>query len=155
VSGLADRALRVVLTAIHATLRAGWFVLRPKTYGAHAVALTPEGKVILVRLRYASGWRVPGGGRSKDEDPADAALRELREEIGLVSHGDVRLARDFEEFTDYKRDTASLVIVRDVRYRSPRWSWEVERICEADPDALPAGMSPTSASWIEAVRLLL
>lgn len=148
---MADRLVRAGATAAHFVLRAGWFVSRPKTFGAHSVALTPGGKLILVRLRYAPGWRLPGGGRSKHEDPVAAALRELREEIGMVSHGDVRLACDVEDPTNFKRDTASLVIVRDVRYRPARWSWEVERICEANPLSLPPDTSEVTIRWMREV----
>ncbi len=150
-----DRAARLAATATHMLLRLFWFVTRPATLGAHALALTPERKVVLVKLRYAPGWRVPGGGRSPGEDPVDAAIRELREEIGLVSHGDARLARDFEESVDFRRDTASLVVVRDVRYRPQRWNWEVERVCETELDSLPDDISPASRRWIEALRPLL
>lgn len=154
-SAIGNYLLRIAATAAHGLLKGLWFVSRPKTYGAHALALTPEGNVVLVKLRYAPGWRVPGGGRLQDENPVDAALRELREEIGMISHGEVRLARDFEESTDFKRDTASLVVVRDVRYRPPRWSWEVERICETDLRSLPDDLSPITARWIEALKPLL
>jgi 8-oxo-dGTP pyrophosphatase MutT (NUDIX family) len=149
-----DRLLRAILTSVYALLRAAWFVRRPKTFGAHALPLTPEGRIILVRLRYAPGWRLPGGGRKPSEPPLDAALRELREEIGMVSHGEAKAARDFEELAYSKRDTASLVIVRDVLYR-PRWSWEVEEVREAEVDKLPADMSPTSSAWIESLRPML
>jgi 8-oxo-dGTP pyrophosphatase MutT (NUDIX family) len=98
---------------------------------------------------------MPGGGRPEQEDLVEAALRELREEIGMTSHGEVRRARDFEEPTDFKRDTASLVIVRDVRYRPRRWSWEVEQVCESELSSLPDDLSPQSARWIEALRPLL
>ena len=59
------RLLRAAATAFHKMLAVVWFFRRPKTYGAHAVALTPEGTVVLVRLWYAPGWRLPGGGRSR------------------------------------------------------------------------------------------
>ena len=147
--------LRVPATAAHAVLKAWWFVRRPKSFGAHAIALTPQDKLILVRLRYASGWRVPGGGRSREEDPVRAALRELREEIGMISHGEVTPVGDFEEGTDYKRGTASLVLVRDVRYRPARWNWEVEQIREVDPGVLPDDMSPLTAYWIKALLPLV
>ena len=150
-SGFVDGALRLLVTGAHSARKLFWFVRRPKTYGAHAIALTPEGRIILVRLRYAPGWRVPGGGRRADEVPMDAALRELREEIGMTSHGEVKFACDFEESIDFKRDTASLVVVRDVRY-APRWSWEVEQVREFPLDSLPPDSSPTSALWIEKVR---
>jgi len=63
--GVADMLLRSILTAGHQLMKAGWFVRRPRTFGAHALALTPERKLILVRLRYAPGWRLPGGGMAR------------------------------------------------------------------------------------------
>lgn len=149
---LADRLLRVAATAAHRLLSLAWFVRRPRTFGAHALALTPEGKAILVRLRYAPGWRLPGGGRGEHEDPREAVLRELTEEIGMVSHGEVELAAELEETPDFKRDLASLLVVRDVRYRPPRWSWEVEAITEAPLDDLPPGLSPRAAAWLEGLQ---
>ena len=109
--------IRIVLTALHGLLKAHWFLSRPRTFGAHAVALTPNGRIVLVKLRYAKGWRLPGGGRPKTESPESAVLRELREEIGLVSFGEVRRVCDIDELTDFKRDLASLLVVRDVTYR--------------------------------------
>jgi len=151
-SKLADRALRLALTAAHRLLNLHWFLRRPRTFGAHALALTPERKVVLVKLRYAPGWRLPGGGRAWDEDPRDAVLRELREEIGLTAHGSVRLAAELDEDSDHKQDLASLLIVEGVRYTPRRWSWEVERTCEADLDRLPPGLSKRASRWIDAVR---
>lgn len=144
--------LRLVITAAHGLLKLGWFIRRPRTFGAHALALTPEGKAILVRLRYAPGWRLPGGGRAENEDPRDAVLRELREEIGMIEHGEVQLAAELEERPDFKRDLASLLIVRDVRYRPHRWSWEVEKIIEVPLDRLPAELSPRASAWLEALE---
>lgn len=148
---VADAVLRVILTGAHQILRAGWFVRRPRTFGAHALALTPERKLILVKLRYAAGWRTPGGGRGKSEDPVDAALRELREEIGMTAHGAVKKAAELEQRPHYRRDLVSLVVVEDVLYH-PRWSWEIERIVEVDPHQLPEGMSPLAEEWIAALR---
>jgi len=149
---LLDRLLRAALTAVHHGMKAWWMVRRPRTFGAHALALTPAGKVILVKLRYAPGWRLPGGGRAEDEDPADAVIRELREEIGMTAHGRVRPACALEEITSFKRDLASMLIVEDVRYTPPRFSWEIERICEAALDSLPADLSPRARKWLDAIR---
>jgi ADP-ribose pyrophosphatase YjhB (NUDIX family) len=149
---LIDRLLRVPLRALHGLLKLNWLVRRPRTFGAHALALTPEGKVILVRLRYAPGWRLPGGGRNESEPAREAVLRELREEIGMTGHGEVRLAAELEETTDLKHDLASLLVVSDVQYSPPRWSWEIEAIMEADLDDLPPDLSPRVAAWVEAVR---
>lgn len=147
-----DRLLRLPLRTLHGLLKLGWFLRRPRTFGAHALALTPEGRIIFVRLRYAPGWRLPGGGRCESEDPRDAVLRELREEIGMTSHGAVRLAAELDEPADFKRDLASLLIVEDVRYQPPKWSWEIEATCEATMDDLPDDLSPRAARWLEALR---
>jgi 8-oxo-dGTP pyrophosphatase MutT (NUDIX family) len=144
--------MRPLLTGAYQLLRLGWFVRRPRTFGAHALAFTPERKLILVKLRYAPGWRLPGGGRSEDEHPRDAVLRELREEIGMTAHGRVRIACDLEQLNDFKRDLASLLIVDDVHYRPHKWSWEIERTMETTLDALPADLASVAAEWIAAVR---
>lgn len=146
-----DAVLRLALTAGHHLMRAGWFVRRPRTYGAHALALTPDRKLILVKLRYAPGWRLPGGGRSANEEPRDAVLRELREEIGMTSHGAVRLACELEQAVHFKHDLASLLVVEDVQY-APRWSWEVERVIASDLDCLPDDLAPIAQTWIAALR---
>ena len=67
-----------------------------------------------MKLRYARGWRLPGGGRDPSEPSIDAALRELREEIGMTGHGDVALACEFEESVDFKRDLASLLVTNTI-----------------------------------------
>ena len=149
---LLDALLRAPLTAVHKALKLGWFARRPRTFGVHALALTPERHAILVKLRYAPGWRLPGGGRGEHEDRRAAVLRELREEIGMTGHGRVRLACELEEVADFRRDLASLLVVEDVRYAPPRWSWEVERTCEAPLDALPRDLSPRAERWIGAIR---
>ena len=148
------KGLRLLATGFHRLQRSIWRVTRPRTFGAHAVALTPEGRIVLVKLRYAPGWRVPGGGRAPDEDARTAVVRELGEEIGMTSCGSVQLAAELNESPDFKRDTASIFIVRDVRYR-PRWSFEVEEVREAELERLPADVSPRTRRWIDAVRPFL
>lgn len=146
-----DASLRLLLTAAHKLIKIGWFVRRPRTRGAHAVALTKERKLILVKLRYARGWRLPGGGRRPGEYAQAAVIRELREEIGMTAYGRVRFACELEESVDFKRDLAALLIVEDVRYQ-PRWSWEVEEVGEFPIEQLPPDMASLTLRWIDALR---
>jgi 8-oxo-dGTP pyrophosphatase MutT (NUDIX family) len=135
---LITRLIHSAVYAYQALRRAGWFVTRPVAIGVHGVPLTPEGKLILVTLSYARGWRLPGGGRKPTEDAEVAMLRELREEIGMTDYASIELVSGFEHRPDHRRGRASLFVVRGVRYR-PRWSLEVKQVGEFDPSALPAG----------------
>ena len=104
--------------------------------------LTESGKVVLVLLTYAPGWRLPGGGVNRGEAAEEAMLRELREEIGLLSHGGMERLEDLDADPALPDDRSALFLVRDVVYR-PRWSLEIEAVREFDPDSLP----PDTARW--------
>lgn len=149
---LVDAALRIVLTAAHKLLKAAWFVRRPRTQGAHAVALTRDRKLILVKLRYARGWRLPGGGRRPGEYAQAAVIRELREEIGMTAYGRIRFACELEESIDFKRDLAALLIVEGVSYAPRRWSWEVEQVGEFEIGHLPLDTASLTLRWIDALQ---
>jgi 8-oxo-dGTP pyrophosphatase MutT (NUDIX family) len=59
-------------------------LLRPRLRGVKCV-LSHGGEVLAVRHTYGPrAWHLPGGGLRRGEQPAAAAVRELREELGLV-----------------------------------------------------------------------
>jgi 8-oxo-dGTP pyrophosphatase MutT (NUDIX family) len=130
-AGMIRFAIRAVGTAIQRLRRAAWALGWPRRPGVHAVVLTPEGKVVLVKLTYAPGWRIPGGGRGRKEDPAAALMRELREEIGLTASDPPRLAREAGEMAD-------LFVVENVRFTGRR-TIEIDAAEAFDPAALPEG----------------
>jgi len=52
-------------------------------YTASAVVLDDAGRMLLVHHNKIGQWLYPGGHIDPDEDPAQAALREVREETGI------------------------------------------------------------------------
>jgi 8-oxo-dGTP pyrophosphatase MutT (NUDIX family) len=132
--------IRFAVTSFQRVRRSIWFFTRPRVNGVHAVAMTPEGKVVLVRLTYAEGWRLPGGGRGRREEPVGAVLRELREEIGLRAHERVLHVCDYTDDPDFRRDHSTVYLVTGVRY-APRRSLEIDEVGEFDPSDLPADVS--------------
>lgn len=61
--------------------------------GARALVLDGTGRILLQRAHDLDDperhwWFTPGGGIAPGESPRDAVVRELREETGLVVHGD-------------------------------------------------------------------
>jgi 8-oxo-dGTP diphosphatase len=104
VSELLNAPVRLVYRAAHLALRAYWLVRRPETRGA-LVALWFEGRVLVIRSSYRRTFSLPGGYVKRGEDPKQAALRELWEELGIrVPEGRIAHAwhgsRPFEHRTD-------------------------------------------------------
>jgi len=59
-------------------------VIAPKyTVGAMCLIERSDGRVLLVRQTYRNRWGLPGGLVARREPPADAARREVAEEVGL------------------------------------------------------------------------
>jgi 8-oxo-dGTP pyrophosphatase MutT (NUDIX family) len=80
--------LRVAYRGILAYRR----VFRARSRGVCVVVRTGEG-ILLVRHSYKPGLGVPAGGLHRGEPPAEAAARELGEEVGIhAAAGDLREA---------------------------------------------------------------
>ena len=143
---LRRRLVRTVFTFLNGLQLAVRKATGSTRSGVHAVPLTAAGKVVLVRLSYAPGWRLPGGGYKRGEAPEQAMLRELREEIGLTSHGEV------ERLTDVRPgDRSAFFLVADVVY-APRRSFEVEEVREFDPARLPEDVTEWTAWLVKRCR---
>jgi len=89
-------------------MRQWWRLHRPAHHGA-VVAIWFERKILLVRHSYREGYGLPGGGVKSRENPAQAAARELLEELRLqVTAEDLQSAGRFVHEGDYRRDTADV-----------------------------------------------
>ena len=146
--GLLRAPLRVVMFAVQRARRTLWYFTRPEVRGVHAIVLTPEERVVLVKHRYARGWHLPGGGQKRGEAAEAAILRELSEEIGLREHGTLEPACIYRHQSDYRTATVSLFLLRDVRYQPP-WSLEIEQVKEFKLDGMPADTTRLSRARIE------
>lgn len=138
---LLKSALHRAVHAYQVLRRSIWFISRPATFGVHAIPLTPAGNLVLVRLSYAKGWRLPGGGRKRGEEAPSAIVRELKEEIGLLSYANLERVASFELKPDYRRDQSQLFVLRDVLYR-PKWSLEISEVQEFSRLNLPSDTAP-------------
>ena len=79
-------------------------LLRGMTLGVRAVAVDPQGRVMLVKHTYLAGWWLPGGGVDRGETTLDAAARELFEETGLTATAPGRLVSAHSNERFFKGD---------------------------------------------------
>lgn len=134
-----------------------YFRFFPKVLqGVRVIALTPQNEVVLVRHTYATpDWMLPGGG--VDADGAEAsALRELREEIGLISHGPVTHVGEYTGQLGRTTDRINVYLVREVIYqpRPARFMWlrEIAAVQAFPLHALPPDMTPSSRRRLEELQ---
>ena len=85
----------------------GW--LRVRTHGVKVLLFNPAGELLLIRNSYGDpeAFVLPGGGKALREQPLDAALRELREEVG-INDAALRHLGDYQSTAEGKRDRISL-----------------------------------------------
>ncbi|WP_240623787.1 NUDIX hydrolase [Tsuneonella suprasediminis] len=107
---LLPRALhRLALRIAHRVRHRYRLLFRPAIAGVSVFVGDRAGRLLLVRHSYGSGaWSLPGGGMSHDEDPLDAARREMAEELG-IDLVNVRLTEKLEETVSGAPHTAYLV----------------------------------------------
>ena len=76
--------MRLGYRVAYRALQAWTFVRRPSVRGT-MVAVLDGRRVLMVRHTYGdrARWELPGGGMHAGEEPADAARREVAEEVGI------------------------------------------------------------------------
>jgi ADP-ribose pyrophosphatase YjhB (NUDIX family) len=105
---LLDRAFQLAYVCAYRMMRVYWSVRRPTTNGA-LVTLWNRGEVLLVRNSYVNYYTLPGGYLRRGETSRQAALRELREEVGVsAASDDLRLLIDETHEWEGKHDHVSI-----------------------------------------------
>jgi 8-oxo-dGTP pyrophosphatase MutT (NUDIX family) len=96
----------------HALRRQWWRIRRPRLNGVIVIAFDDADRVLLVRHSYGSPlWSLPGGGMVRGEDPEQAAMREIREELGC-GLADLVLLDVSEEHVPGSRDREHAFLAR-------------------------------------------
>src|ERR1700761_2665758 len=99
----------------------------PYRQGVGLCLLNREGMVLVAERRDRPGaWQMPQGGVQKGEEPAKAALRELKEEIGtaaaeIIATIPEKLAYDFPDWLRHGKDDAHAVYRG--KYRGQEQTW--------------------------------
>jgi ADP-ribose pyrophosphatase YjhB (NUDIX family) len=135
-----------------------FLLMRPMTLGVRAVVIDDNGRVLLVRHGYVSGWHFPGGGVEVGETCAQALARELEEEarVGLI--GPPVLHGLFFNAKPSRRDHVAVYVIRNfvvLGERAPDREIEEARFFprSALPDGTTAGTRARLAEILDAAPI--
>lgn len=110
----------------------------PVALGATAIVEDHQGRVALVRHSYMAGWYLPGGGVDAGEPPANAVIRELKEEIGLIRSAPPELLGLLTRKVGWATNVVALYRVREA-VLDFKPNFEIREMMFADPTAPPSG----------------
>jgi ADP-ribose pyrophosphatase YjhB (NUDIX family) len=109
------------------------------TLGVRVIAVS-DGRILLVRHTYVSGWHLPGGGVHAGETAEAAARRELLEETGYAAAESGRFVALYFNEAMAGRDHVALYHLPTCRMqRAFRPNREIAEIGLYPPDSLPDG----------------
>jgi 8-oxo-dGTP pyrophosphatase MutT (NUDIX family) len=116
-------------------------LMSPVAFGVNAIVNDEDGRVILVRQTYMEGLHLPGGGVSAGEPPAEAIVRELKEEIGLISSGPAEFMGLYTRRFGFVTNVVALYRVRDAKFEF-KPNFEIREIARIDPRFPPDEVRP-------------
>lgn len=138
---------RALYRVAHAVRRRWWRIRRPRRSSVVVVAFDERDRVLLVRHSYGPPlWALPGGGMDRGEDPAQAAAREIREELGCEL-ADLTPIDASEERIAGSLDLRHIFIARVVGEPVPDMR-EIVAVAFFDPEALPEACARRSRERI-------
>ena len=101
--------MRAVIQLAYRLRRAVHGALKIRTTGVKILLFNHAREVLLIRNSYGNSGQflLPGGGVGRGEHPADAAVREVQEELGMIAE-QVEHVWTYQSTGEGKRDTIHL-----------------------------------------------
>ena len=115
---------------------------RGMTLGIQGVVIDPEGRMLVVRQSYTSGWMFPGGGVERGETPIAALKREMVEETGVQLTGHLVMHGLFSNHANFPGDYVAVYIAKSFEMGPWRPTLEISDRAFLSADEIAADCSP-------------
>ena len=146
-----DRFFQLTFYVLYRLHLAWNFLFRPECHGVW-IAVWAEDRLLVVQNAYRNSITLPGGSIDRGEQPVDAALRELREEVGIeAAPQDLLFWGQYLSFVEYKRDHINLFELKlpampPFRLDNREVNWA--RVCTSD-QALELNLFPALRTYLK------
>lgn len=127
-----------------------WFRLnRGMTLGVRGLVTDEAGRVLLIQHTYIKGWYLPGGGVDRGEAAEAAIVRELVEEVGIVSTSRPRLLSVHNNHARHPGDHVLYYRIESWEQGQATSVGEIHLVEWFHPDQLPEGVTTSTRRRIE------
>jgi len=118
----------------------------PYRLGVGIMLINREGHVFVGRRidQTVEGWQMPQGGIDDGETPAEAALRELKEEVGTDK---AEIIRELDDWFAYDLPPHLVGVALHGKYRGQKQKWFALRFTGKDADIDLAAHEPEFSRW--------
>ena len=118
----------------------------PYRPGVGIMLINRDGHVFVGRRidQTVEGWQMPQGGIDKGEIPAEAAMRELKEEVGTDK---AVIIRELDEWFCYDLPAHLVGVALHGKYRGQKQRWFALRFTGSDKDIDLTAHEPEFAKW--------
>ena len=118
------------------------------TLGVRGLARDGEGRVLLIKHTYTSGWHMPGGGVERGETCEEALAREMVEEAGVELTGPPRLRSIHSSEASFRGDHILFYEIGDWRAVKATSRGEIAALEWFAADNLPRDVTSGTARRI-------
>ncbi len=132
----------IACTYLQRTLQ--WW-LGASTVGVRTLVIDESNRVLLVKHTYMPNWHFPGGGVLPSEPARVAAIRELREETGVIAEGEIQLLGIYFHKVYHVNDYVVLYRVPYFKETSIEPSPEIAEVRWFSLSQLPEDLTPSAA----------
>ncbi len=122
--------------SIRKAMQQYWRWQRALTLGARGIVIEGDGRVLLIRQTYSTGWLFPGGGVEFGETIEFSLARELDEEAGVEVTGPMEMLGIYSNHEIYPGDHVAIFIVR---------AWRQKRVAKSNAEIAEIGFFATNA----------
>jgi 8-oxo-dGTP diphosphatase len=146
-----NRIIQIFYRLAYRTLLSLWFFTRPTVRGVY-IAVWHKEQLLIIKNSYKKRFSIPGGRIKRGEDLAEAAVRELYEEVGIaVGKSRLKFIGQYSANHKYAYDVGNFFEIELTELPAVRVDNREVLLAQFIPldQVCSLNLNPTVKSWLE------